>query len=76
MFLDDVAVMIDSGFEKSVLIAKRIVKRASINAGAVKKLLNRTGLVSFLPKLLHCASEDLRLIKFNWSSHTTRSPNY
>ena len=76
MFLDDVAVLINTGFEKSVLVAKLIVKRASINAGAVKKLLNRTGLVSFFPKLLHCAGEDLRLIKFNWSSHTTRSPYY
>ena len=63
MFLDDVAVLINTGFEKSYLIAERIVKRASINAGAVKKLLNRTGLVPFFPKLLHCAGEVLRLIE-------------
>ena len=47
MLLDNVAVLIDTGLEKSVLVAERIVKGASINAGAVKKLLNRTG-----PRLL------------------------
>ena len=76
MLLDNVAVLIDTGLEKSVLVAERIVKSASINAGAVEKFLNRTGFVSFFPKLLHRAGEDLRLIKFNWSSHTTWSPYY